>query len=196
MFFTFLGILSSLVFIAADLPYAIQTYKRKVQPHRVTWFIIFVLNVISFINQAASGASNSLWIFGAGVIATFSVFILSINRGVGGYSKVDIAALVGATIGLLLWWLLGTPLASIIATVVVSMIALVPTYIKSYHNPKSESKFPWLIASISTFLAAISVGKLDYRLLILPVYSTIVQAGVYVLLEVRGRQLIQRHLLR
>lgn len=191
MFFAFLGILSSLVFIAADLPYAIQTYKRKVQPHRVTWFIIFVLNIISFINQAASGASNSLWIFGAAVIGTFSIFILSISRGVGGYSKLDIAALVGAAIGLLLWWLLGTPLASIFSNIVVSIIALVPTYIKSYHNPKSEPKFPWLIAAVSTLLAAISVGKLDYKLLILPVYSTIVQAGLFILLAVRERQLVQ-----
>lgn len=189
MIYELIGILSGFVFLAADIPYAIQTYRRKIKPHRITWFVIVVLNVIAFANQAASGATNSLWIFGAGVLATLLVFILSISRGVGGFSAIDIISLTGAMAGLALWKIIGTPLASIIATITVSLIALVPTYIKSYKNPKSESKYPWLIASISTILAAISVGKLDIQLLLLPIYSTVVQFGEYVLLAVREKQL-------
>lgn len=185
MLFTLFGALSGLLLIIADIPYIINAYKRKTQPHRVTWFIVFVLNVISLANQAASGATSSLLFIVGGVIATFSVFLISIPRGVGGHSKLDIAVLAGAIMGLILWSLLDTPLASILANIVVASIALVPTYKKAYLNPKSETKSTWLIGSISAIFAILSVGKLDYVLLLLPVYSLLAQAGLFAILEIR-----------
>ncbi len=190
MIYQLLGILSGVLLIIADIPYVRNAYLRKTQPHRVTWLVVFILNVIGFANQLASGASNSLWLFGTAVFVTLVIFLLSLSRGVGGFEKVDIIALIGSGFGLFLWWLLDSPLASIIANVIVVWIALAPTYIKAYHRPESETKITWLIGAISAALGTLSVGKLEADLLILPLNGVIIQAGVFLVLELRERQAV------
>lgn len=185
MLFAALGVLSGLVGILADIPYIYDTYRRQTQPHRVTWFIFFILNATYLANNAASGATNSLWLIAGWTITTLIIFLLSITKGVGGYAKLDIVVLVGAIIGLVLWWILGTPLASIVVNLVVSTIAFVPTYKKAFLDPGSETKITWFVGAIGSFLGALSVGKLDYVLLIFPVYALLAQGGVFAVLELR-----------
>lgn len=189
MIFALFGILSGLLVIIGDIPYIIDSIKRKTTPHRVTWFIVFLLNVIAFANQSASGATDSLGLVIGGIIATFSVFLVSIWRGTGGYSRLDIMSLIGAGIGLILWYIFNTPLASIIANIVVATIALVPTYRKTYLDPASETKITWLIGAISAFFGCLAVGSFNVVLLLLPFYSFVVQLGLYILMNVREKQL-------
>jgi hypothetical protein len=189
MIFTLFGILSGVLIILGDIPYAVNTYNRKTHPHKVTWFIIVILNIIGFANQKASGATNSLIFMGCAVFITLVILIITHYKGVGGHNKLDVAVLAGAGLGLLMWWLLDTPLASIIANVVVGTLALTPTYIKAYHRPYSETKITWLVGTVSTLLASISVGKLDLELLIIPITASIQQAGLFTLIEIRERQL-------
>jgi hypothetical protein len=184
-----LGLVSGVLIVIADIPYALNAWKHKTHPHRTTWFIIFLINSINLANQGASGAKNSLLFFVGAVIITFIVFLVSLLRGVGGLAKLDIFVLTAAAIGLFLWWLLDSPLASIIINVFISAFAMLPTFTKAYHRPKSETKITWLIGAISTALAAISVGKLDFALLVIPLYATIQQGCLFMLIEVRERQL-------
>ena len=189
MFFTVLGLLGGLLIIVADIPYAINGYRRKTRPHRITWFTIFIFNAINLANQGASGAKNSLLFFIGATFITFIVFLVSVFNGVGGYSKRDLAVLAGIGAGLVLWWVLDTPVASIITNILVLSIAFIPTFVKAYHDPKSETKITWFIGAISSTLTAISVGKLDYILLALPLYATIQQASLFILLEIREKRL-------
>lgn len=189
MIFTLLGMLSGLLLIMADIPYFLNAYWRKTQPHRVTWLVIFLINITSFANQLASGATSSLWFFAGASLASFSILVLSLSRGVGGYSKLDATVLAGSLLGLVLWWWFDAPLASILANVVVGILAFIPTFIKVYGNPKSETKITWLLATISALCGALSVGELDITLLMLPINAIIVQASLFILIEVRERSL-------
>lgn len=183
----FLGILSGLVFIAADLPYIRDIVRGKTQPHRTSWLIFFILNCVNVANQYASGATNSLWLVIASALLTFIIFVMSIKRGVGGLEKLDIVSLLGAVTGLLLWVVLDTPFASTVCNLSVVTIALIPTLKKAYHSPNSETHITWLIASFSGLLAALSVGAWNYQLLVLPLHDFFVQFSVYMVLVLRGR---------
>lgn len=154
-----LGILSGLLIIVADIPYIWNALKRKTQPHRVTWFIIFLINLIALANQHASGAKSSLLYFIGATLITFIVFIISLFNGVGGFKKLDIIVLVGAVLGLFIWYLTDSPTASVVANTLVALIGIIPTFVKTYNHPESETKITWLIGTISALLAVISVGK-------------------------------------
>jgi hypothetical protein len=184
-----LGLLSGILIVIADIPYALNAWKGKTHPHRTTWFIVFLINCINFANQGASGAKNSLLFFVGAISITFIVFVVSLFKGVGGFAKLDIFVLVVVLFGLVLWWLLDSPIVSIVINVVISVFAFAPTFIKAYHRPKSETKITWFLGATSTALAAISVGKLDFALLVIPVYATIQQATLFTLIEIRERQL-------
>lgn len=185
MLFTVLGIASSLIFLACDLPYLLDTIRAKIKPHRVTWGVVALLNTVGFANQFASGARNSLWLFGAGVVMTGAIFIASLKNGTGGRTRQDVFAIIICLAGLALWALFRSPLFSIFANIFVATVALLPTYAKAKKSPETETKIAWLGGTVSTLLATISVGKLDWQLLILPATSTLMQAYMVYLLYFR-----------
>ncbi len=148
---------------------------------------IFSANCIGFANQYASGATNSLWLFAAAALATGAIFFASIPKGVGGHSKLDIFAIVASLAGVGLWIVFDSPLWSIFSTLVVVYASLTPTFIKARKHPESETGLAWLFGCISSALAAISVGELNWVLLILPVNSTLVQGYMVYLLYIRAK---------
>lgn len=182
MIFSLLGVLSAIIFLIGDYPYFTDTLKGKTQPHRVTWGVVFLLNIIGFANQYASGADNSLWLFGASVIAVGAIFIASLFKGVGGHSKQDIISIVLSIFGVILWVIFDNPLFSIFANIFVGFVALYPTFKKAKIHPESETRITWLLGSVSSFLATISVGELNFQLLLLPIFSTLVQSYMVYLL--------------
>lgn len=188
--FALIGILSGLAFVIADLPYIKDTISGKTKPHRTSWFLYFVLNAVSVANQAASGATNSLWFPIAGALTTLIIFILSIRRGMGGYEKLDIICLAGALIGIGLWIIFDSPVLSIIANMAVTLLAVIPTIKKAYLHPHTETSITYLISAISALLAAISVGELDWVLLLLPIYSLCIQLIVYSILTKRRQSIL------
>lgn len=185
MIFTLLGVLSALIFIVGDIPYLTDTIEGKTKPQRVTWGVVCLLNAIGFANQAASGASNSLWLFGAATLMVGTIFIASLFKGVGGHSKQDIFAIVASLTGVILWVIFDSPIFSIFANIFVATVALIPTYVKAKNDPSSETRIAWLFGAISALLAAISVGEINWQLLVLPSVSTFLQAYMVYLLYIR-----------
>lgn len=122
MFFKILGILSAVVFLIGDMPYLLDAIKAKIKPHRVTWGITALMNGIGFGNQLASGASNSLWLFGAATLMTGAIFLASLKNGVGGHTKSDIICLIICLLGVALWISFRAPLYSIIAALIIDVV--------------------------------------------------------------------------
>ena len=187
MIFTVLGVLSSIIFLVGDMPYLIDTLNGKTKPQRVTWGVVFFLNAIGLANQMASGATNSLWLFGSAFLMTGAIFLVSFKNGVGGHSRADTLVILAALTGLFLWYLFDSPLMSIIANVCVATVALIPTYKKAKIDPESETRITWLLGTISVMMAAVSVGELNLSLLILPVGSTLLQGYMVYLLYIRPK---------
>lgn len=191
MIFTILGILSALIFLACDAPYLYDAIKGTIKPHRVTWGVVTALNAIGFANQFASGARNSLWLFGAGTLMTGAIFIASLKNGVGGHTRQDIVALVASLFGIALWFVFKSPLFSIFANAFVAVVALVPSFAKAKKAPETETKIAWSGGTISALLATISVGSLNWRLLLLPAASTLLQTYMVYLLYIRPTRSVQ-----
>lgn len=177
-----IGIAGALLSFGSNIPYIVDTIKKKTKPHRVTWGIFFLLNIIFLGNQLAIGATNSLYLVIAFTVSSGSVFALSFKNGVGGTTKLDVVVLVGALGGVVLWQLLDEPLASVIANIAVAAIASVPTYRKSWLMPETETKIAYLLGAIAATMAAISVGEFNIPLLLLPVYSALYRGAIYLIL--------------
>lgn len=185
--FYIIGALSGFIFIVGDIPYILDIIKGNTKPQRVTWLVFFILDLIYLVNQIALGAKGSLILLLSWTLITLLILILSIKNGVGGFAKLDIICLTGVVIGLILWWILKTPLASVICNILVSLVGYIPTLKKSYLKPWTETKISWFTASIAGLLGMWSVGKLDIKLLILPTYSFIMAFIVFIILYTRSK---------
>ncbi len=177
-----IGGLGGLLAIAGSIPYMLDAYKKRITPHRITWGIFTLVDMIAIANQLAAGATNSVWLVVGFCVANLTIFVLSLRHGSGSTERLDIIVLCGAIFGVIVWQISGHPIASIIANLVVITLAMAPTYKKGWIDPKSEIPTVFLFGAIASLLAAVSVGRLDYILLLTPVYTVVIQGTLFIIL--------------
>lgn len=146
----FLGVLSGIFSASGYIPYIRDILARKTKPERASWLIWTVLTVIAFFTQFAKGASYSLWLPALETCGLTIVLFLSIQFGVGGLQKRDLAALY-ITIG-------------------IDAIGTILTVQKAYEKPETETLSTWLLVASAGILGMLAVGQWNTILLSYPFY--------------------------
>lgn len=174
--------LSAFLSIIAFSPYIRDTLAGRTKPHRASWLIWSVLAAIAFASNLSDGIHLSLWFIGAQAVPTMSIFLLSIPLGHGDYfSPRNKAILACAALGVMLWVVLDTPAYALGITIIISTIGAIPTVIKSYTSPQSETLVTWVLCMLSSLCAVISIldGSafvVAYPLYLLTLYMCITAA--------------------
>lgn len=165
------GYLSGIVILLAFLPYIKDIFLKKTKPERISWLLWGILGAIAFFSQLAKGGEYSLIMTGAQAVGDMGIFFLAIKYGVGGFLKRDIIALIGAALGLFLWYLTKEAAIALFIVIFIDATGVVLTIIKSYESPATETMSSWVLTCTGGFLACIAVGSLNPILLIFPFYT-------------------------
>ncbi|HVU59280.1 MAG TPA: hypothetical protein VHC98_00345 [Candidatus Saccharimonadales bacterium] len=181
-----LAIAQVAIFCLAGPPYILDTIHGKTQPERATWFIWTVLGAIAFVSQVLLGASWSLVFTGLDTLGSLLVFLLSIRFGVGGWTRLDKAALVVAAVGVCVSLLARQPIIAIVGVIVADVSGALLTVRKTFLHPGSETTVSWLLIGVGSLCGVLSVQRLDAALLLYPVYLCIVNWSVP-LAQIAGR---------
>ncbi|MFA4833863.1 MAG: hypothetical protein WC619_03380 [Patescibacteria group bacterium] len=177
------GYLSGLAILISFLPYIRDIFSGKTKPERISWLIWAGLGLISLFSQFAKGASYSLIMTGAQAVGDLFIFLLAIKYGLGGFLKRDIAALIGAGLGLFLWYITKEAAVALFIVIFVDAIGVVLTVIKSYEKPKTETISAWVFTFIGGFLGCLAVGGFNFILLVFPFYICL--ASLSILLAIK-----------
>ena len=151
-----LGFTALLLNIIGYIPYIRDIFRHIVKPHPFTWAIWTVLTIIAAFNQVINGGGYSSLFFISIAILVGLVFILSLHFGMGGASKIDRICLVLAGILLLYWLTTKDTRLSTVYAVIIDGIGAIPTLIKTYNHPRSETYIQWTLAGIGGLLRIIS----------------------------------------
>lgn len=172
------GFIALLLNLIGYIPYVRDIFRHKVKPHRVTWGIWTILTTIAAVNQVLNNGGYSSLFFISTVILVSFVFILSFRYGMGGASKIDRICLLLALILLIYWVSIKETYISMIMAVIIDGIAAVPTIIKTYHHPKTESYPQWILAGIAGLFTMLAVPRLEWVLLIYPLYVVLMNGVI------------------
>ncbi len=130
--------------------YLYDTITGRAQPNRVTWLLWWLFPMITFVAQRAQGVEGLSWATFAAGFTPFLIVVASfLNRKA--YWKTeprDYYLMAGAMLGIVLWFLTDNPNMAILFALVADLLAGVPTLIKAYRYPETES---WIAYTISTF---------------------------------------------
>jgi hypothetical protein len=187
-----MGILAGIVGTVAMVPYVVDIFRGKTKPERATWWIWFAINAEMLVAQWAAGGSWSLIFTGEAVIATAFVSILSIRYGYGRLKRRDYASFALAGVGLGLWWFTSEPGFAIGLVIFVDALATMLTVLKIWEAPWTETAIAWVLSGCAALLNALSVGKVDARLLSFPIYVVLMNAIVITIMYYR-RKLTHMH---
>lgn len=182
------GLLAGIVSGSSYIPYIKDVLAKKTKPERASWIIWAVLTSIAFFSQLAKGASNSLWLPGFETIGVTIVFFLSLQYGIGGMTKRDMFILIAAAIGIILWYFTKEPAIALYIIIFVDGTGTIPTIIKSYQEPGSETFITWIMVAIAGILAMLSVGVWNIILLSYPFYIFAANAAIALAMELGKRK--------
>lgn len=182
------GKISALLVFVGVVPYIWQTITGKVRPERASWFVWFALGFIALWGQAVAGGHDSLWLTISQTALTGIVFVLSIFRGVGGFTKFDLKCLALAALGVVIWRISSQPGIAILGVIFADAMGTIPTARKAYFDPDSEASFSWGIDVLSGAFGVLAVGSLDPILLAYPVYFTLSVGTVFVMIMLGHRR--------
>lgn len=180
-----LGLTAGAVGVADTIPYVRDTLRGVTRPHRGTWLIWGTLAVVVCLSQYADGASWSLIMAAVQAVLTTLIFILSIRRGEGGLSTVELVMIAIASGGVIGWIVADEPLVATACVVAADLIGAAMMVPKTWRDPESETLVTFAFASLGGALAAGAVGAFDLSLLLYPVYYCLVNGAIALLIQQR-----------
>ncbi|WP_243318944.1 hypothetical protein [Geothrix paludis] len=135
--------------------YLYETIAGKAQPNRITWLLWGVFPMVIFVAQRAQGVKSLSWAsFAAGFTPLLIVAVSFFNKKAYWRSEPrDYYLMAAAIIGIVLWAMTDNPNLAILFSLLADMLAGIPTLIKSYLHPHSES---WVAYAVSAFGFGIS----------------------------------------
>ena len=166
----FLGITAIVLNLIGYVPYVRDILRGKVKPHRMTWGIWTILTTIAAVNQIKNGGGYSSLFFVSTAVLVLIVFLLSIKYGMGGANLIDWICLAAAIVLLIYWVTVKDTRISTFIAVAIDFIGAIPTVIKTYKHPETETYIQWVLAAFGGLFSMLAVTKLDWALLIYPAY--------------------------
>ena len=134
-----IAIIAALLAVAGNVPYLIDIFKKRVQPHPYTWLVWSIVSCIVFFGQLARGAGIGALPTAASEIFTIIIFFFSLRYGFKNIRRVDTYFLIIALLGIIPWILTKDPTLSVIIAVGIDLIAFIPTIRKTWLSPKTET---------------------------------------------------------
>ncbi|MEK7194585.1 MAG: hypothetical protein AAB660_02770 [Patescibacteria group bacterium] len=177
------GILSSAFVLLGALPYIRDIHKGKAHPHVLSWL---GWTFITLLGARAMFAEGSTWVVAILVANALNSLVIagySVIKKVGVWSTgvYDYVFFGLGVLGLILWQTLNMPIVALICAILADLFFGIPTIIKTYKNPTTETPFVWITASISGLLSLFAIQVFVFHEVAYPLYLFIYDSIVLLL---------------
>jgi hypothetical protein len=161
-YFAFVG---AAVASLGGLYYLYETITGKTKPNRITWLLWGLFPMIIFVAQKAQGVEGLSWVSFAAGLTPFLVLLASfLNKKA--YWKTepkDYYLMAAAVFGILLWLITDNANLAILFALVADLMAGLPTVIKSYHHPETESWVAYAISAVGFGLGILAIQTFSFE---------------------------------
>ncbi|MBU6455098.1 MAG: hypothetical protein KGS72_25225 [Cyanobacteria bacterium REEB67] len=164
--------LTVLLSVVGNGRYALHTLRGETQPNRVTWFLWGVIPLIAFfaeINEGVGLQSMMTLACGLGPLLVFTASLLN-KKAFWQISRLDIVCGVLSVVTVVLWRLSGSGDLAIALSMVADGLAGVPTLVKSWHHPESETDTPFLLGCFSASITLMTIKTWNFANFGFPAY--------------------------
>lgn len=184
-----LVVIATLLSIARRFPYVARMVYGDVRPHAFTWLIWGITQGTASAAMWYGGGGWSAVSLGIGTLMVFSIFVLSFKYGTKDITAGDTILLILAIAAILVWWQMNDPLLSVLMVSTIDAVGFLPTYRKTWNEPKTEDVFYWATGIIVLFMLIAALN--EFNLLTLTYIVTLIagNVGIIALVLLRKKQL-------
>lgn len=155
------GAVATVLALIGTLPYIWDVLQNKTRPHVFTWLIWSLLSVISLLGQITGGGGAGVLIVAVTTVCTVTVLLLALKKGQRSITPLDWVSLAGALVALGLWFIVKTPVLSIMLVIVTDALGFFPTIRKSWFKPYEETLSAYVMADIKHVLTILAVSQVS-----------------------------------
>jgi hypothetical protein len=157
--------------------YSKSIFAGKSKPHKTTRFIVWLASIAGVL--AVVHSDNLAGKIFAAIFLARATYLLVLAGiyGVGGTSRLDYVCLATGILALILYVVTGSGLLAISFGVLSDLIGYVPTFVKTWHHPSSESPAFFAIEGLASLLGVLAIRQLRVDI-VLPLYFVLCSATV------------------
>lgn len=147
--------------LATTIQYAYETLKGRTKPNRVTWFLWALAPAITFAAQLSEHIGiQALLTFGAG-FGPLLVLVASLanKKAYWQITRFDLVCGGLSVLALILWLVTGEGTIVVLLSIGADFLASLPTLVKAYRAPETESAGAYLGGSIAGFITLLTVQE-------------------------------------
>ncbi len=178
-------ILGALLSFYGGLSYLVDTIKGKNKPNRVTWFLWALAPLIAFSAELEKGVGlTALMTFMAGFNPLMILLASFVNKqSYWQLNKMDYVYGSISVFAIIIWKITGEGNLAILFAILADAFASIPTVIKSYHQPETESSSIYLFAMMNSGIALLTIKDWNFAHYGFPAYIFLLCALVYSLVK-------------
>lgn len=182
------AIVGAIIGSLGGLYYLYETVIGKAQPNRISWLLWGIFPMVIFVAQRAKGVEELSWTsFVAGAMPFLVVAASLRNKKAFWKSEPrDYYLMAAAIIGMILWAVTGNPNLGLLFALLADILAGIPTLIKSYSHPHSESWIAYSISTVGFGISLLSVQSYNVETAAFVAYLFLLN-GACAVLASRGR---------
>jgi hypothetical protein len=174
--------------------YLISTLRGKVAPNIVSWSLWSLTAFIAFAAQVYKGEGLHAVVTLAIAIGPLTVVAAAVLRGRHSLvlTRLDVWCLSLAIAGIILWITTKNSLLALLISIVADIFASIPTLVKSYLTPHTESAAAYSLSIISMIVALLTVTQWNVLSWAFPSYILVINLTFVVLILLPKRLRYQR----
>lgn len=140
------------------------------RPQRMTRFLLLLISLLFVGTLFAQGDRNAIYLALVTFIGTLAIFILSIKKGIGGTTKLDLVVFFMALFSLVVWYTTKNPILGLSMSIITDFIAFFPTLVKSWILPETEEWKFYILDVFSSLCSLLSISVFTFGKVIFPIY--------------------------
>ena len=182
--FVFIGVALGLL---GSIKYCVDTLKGKTKPNRISWFFWALAPLIAFFAEIQKDVGLQVWMTFSVGFGPLLIFFASFFNRKSYWKLKSIDYFYGglSLIGLVIWQITGEGNIAILFSILADGFASIPTIIKSYKNPETESSTIYLFSMINAFITLLTINTWNFAHWGYPIYIFIDCLIIFLLVKFR-----------
>lgn len=165
-------IVAAIVILVADALYAVDTLMGRNKPNRLTWALWSLAPLIAFASQRSENVGPETLLTLAAGIAPMLVLAASFynKKSYWKITRFDIYCGAVSLLALAVLVIFNDGLLALGISIVADLFAGLPTVIKAWKDPASESVLPFALGAVSALITLLTIHTWSFSVAAFAVY--------------------------
>ncbi len=144
--------------------------KNKIKPHGITYLIWSIIVGLNFTIQVISGVGKGAALLGINFAGCTLVFIFCYLKKHIAYDRIDWVCFFLAIFAVILWLLTKTPIYSVILSCIIDILAILPSFRKTFNKPYEDSALLFFISGLEYLMSFPSYQIISFIVILYPAF--------------------------